>query len=85
MLQAVGVDCPACRRTNPDDALVCEMCGELLRRAPVVASRLEPPLPEPSLAEESPARDPREPWIYLGVGALTAPLFALTPLVDFMD
>jgi hypothetical protein len=84
MLQAVGVDCPACRRTNPEGCLVCEMCGELLRRAPVVALRLEPQLPEPSFAEESPARDPREPWIYLGVGALTAPLFALTPLVGFM-
>ena len=26
----------------------------------------------------------REPWIYLGIGALTAPIFALTPLLGYM-
>jgi hypothetical protein len=30
------------------------------------------------------ASDPREPWIYLGIGAITAPIFALTPLLGFM-
>jgi hypothetical protein len=35
-----------------------------------------------SLPCERPAR--LEPWAFLGLGALTAPIFALTPLVGFM-
>ena len=86
MSLAVGQACPACGRENADGALVCALCGELLRRVQAV----QPPIPEPQsapaqpFAPVEPASDPREPWIYLGIGAITAPAFALTPLLGFM-
>jgi hypothetical protein len=87
---ALGQACPACGRENPDGALVCALCGEVLRRVHALAPRASaPPAPtEPRfvdpIAPVEPASDPREPWLYLGIGAITAPVFALTPLLGFM-
>lgn len=85
MLQAALQACPACGRENGDGALVCALCGEVLRRVRVVHA------PAPALAApvdislpSEPAVSNSEPWIYLGVGALTAPIFAFTPLLGFM-
>jgi hypothetical protein len=95
MLPAVRHVCAACGRSNDDGALACNLCGEILRRdrptgaAParpsVRAERtavfpVEPRIEAP--AEASPRS--KEPWIYLGIGAVTAPIFALTPLLGFM-
>jgi hypothetical protein len=38
---------------------------------------------EPSFTDEV-QESPHAPWIYLALGALTAPVFALTPLLGFM-
>jgi len=48
----------------------------------VAAERNAAPAFSAPLAE-SPTRS-HEPWIYLGIGAITAPIFALTPLLGFM-
>jgi hypothetical protein len=86
-----GAACPGCGRAFDGDALVCPMCGEVLRHA-----RAEPaaqafaaafPVAEPNLGvgtSVEPAANPNEPWIYLAIGAVTAPVFALTPLLGFM-
>jgi len=67
---------------------VCGLCGELLRRpqrtakpvvlAPVVA------VEQPEVPRVASSREKFEPWLYLGLGAVTAPVFALTPFVGFM-
>jgi len=94
---AVGVStttpCPRCGRESPPQALACGLCGELLRRAP----RLSPPdeapadtVPAPFPAPPAPVdpaterRERLEPWVYLGLGLVTAPVFALTPLLGYM-
>lgn len=67
---------------------MCSLCGELLRRPPRTAKPVEPAQvveverAEVSLTEST--REKFEPWLYLGLGALTAPVFALTPFVGFM-
>jgi hypothetical protein len=89
MLETAASTCPGCGRTNDADALVCLMCGEVLRharaepavRTPSAAFPLSEPSVEPSIEQGA---DPREPWIYLAIGAVTAPVFALTPLLGFM-
>lgn len=84
---ALGQACPACGRDNPEGALVCGLCGEVLRRAHALAPEVATPAPSPiveTVESMEPASDPREPWLYLGIGAVTAPVFALTPLLGFM-
>lgn len=85
MLQTAQTACPACGRSNEGEALVCDLCGEVLRRgrveAPARSAAAVFPLTESTVA---PASASREPWIYLAIGAVTAPIFALTPLLGFM-
>jgi hypothetical protein len=81
---ALGQACPACGRENPDGAYVCGLCGGLLRHVPAVAPPIPSSVPAPSFEPIEVASDAREPWIYLGIGAVTAPIFALTPLLGFM-
>jgi len=79
MLLAVPPACAACGRVNADEALVCALCGHLLRGGRKAPS----PSPPPTIAGPE-AGVQAQPWIYLGIGALTAPVFALTPLLGFM-
>jgi len=86
--------CRRCGRVSDSQALTCELCGELLKRA----CALRPPGPEelerPASVPSQPAprtidpaaelRARREPWIYLALGLVSAPIFALTPLLGFM-
>ena len=48
-----------------------------------VATERSSPTPVSAPLSAVPARS-HEPWIYLGIGAITAPIFALTPLLGFM-
>jgi hypothetical protein len=73
--------CPQCGREHDGVALACALCGHVLRRA-VRASMPVVDAEEPARADA--AGDAREPWLYLGVGLVTAPVFALTPLLGFM-
>lgn len=65
------------------------MCGTLLRREEKaqVAASTATPVTTPSI----PLRTTRvesapgwEPWLYFGIGLATAPIFALTPILQFM-
>lgn len=80
--------CPRCGRPHDGETLVCGLCGEVLRREKEKTTR-------PTLArldaERSVASTPaevrgttREPWLFLGLGLLTAPIFAWTPLLGYM-
>ena len=63
---------------------MCPLCGELLqpaRRARASDTALAEPARE---SEPSARRSSPEAWSYLAIGALTAPVFALTPLLGFM-
>jgi hypothetical protein len=96
MVGTVVSACPRCGRPNAGEALVCGLCGELLRRPPPVSppaetdrvsSRPERPMvriPEPPADPLAERRARVEPWLYLGLGLVTAPVFALTPLLGFM-
>ena len=65
--------------------LVCGLCGHLLRRekasATPSASATRPHV-VPALVPQH--REGREAWIFLGLGLLTAPVFAWTPLLQYM-
>jgi hypothetical protein len=88
MATAAVQSCPRCRRPCAEGEFVCGLCGELLRRP----QRSVKPPARAEVVEEVPTEVPRassgraelEPWLYLGMGALTAPLFAWTPFVGFM-
>jgi hypothetical protein len=89
MTSAAVQSCPRCRRPCAESEFVCGLCGELLRRRP---QRSAKPVETVKVVEVEPteaphgasAREKFEPWIYLGLGALTAPVFALTPFVGYM-
>jgi hypothetical protein len=91
--------CPDCGRVNDGETLVCPMCGLVLRRSRAAAGTPATaavfPVAEPAAgapksekAASSPkaeeAASSKEPWIYLAIGAVTAPIFALTPILGFM-
>lgn len=82
MPATISLACPRCGRERTGGELVCGLCGELLGRAPRAAA---PPEIGPEAAESKPrdASAARAPWLYLGVGLVAAPLFAL-PLLSFM-
>src|SRR5262245_9034805 len=81
--------CGRCERKNSERALVCELCGTLLAReraseaphAVVTAGAPAVPISFPG-PTDSHAR--REPWIFLGVGLLAAPIFGTAPILGFM-
>lgn len=90
MLGTQELNCSRCGRAHDETTLVCSLCGQMLKRAPANRARdsaaQEPPSPAWSAPVESRADEPRslEPWLYLGLGLLTAPIFAITPLLKFM-
>lgn len=93
MDSAVSSACPRCGRTTVDGARMCGLCGSLLRAdaASQPAAIGTPPIPvdpvEAALAER--ARLERDasrhaPWGYFALGLATAPVFALTPILQYM-
>jgi hypothetical protein len=68
------------------------MCGEVLRRAPASArptaatplERTAAPIAVARKVPELTERERREPWVYLGLGLVSAPIFSLTPLLGMM-
>jgi len=91
MSRALAQACSRCRRECRETELVCGLCGNLLRREPIAAVASTPATPRPGPAAAPVAtlahrasRERWEPWIYLGLGALTAPVFALTPILGYM-
>ena len=84
--------CRRCGRPSEPQALACELCGEMLRRAPQAPKPqpLESTAALPSQSRSEPQdewtarRAAREPWIFLGLGLVTAPIFSLTPLLGLM-
>jgi hypothetical protein len=85
--------CPRCGREDDGRALACALCGELLRRstldAPLAGEVAPPrgvpaPAPVPVRADEGAPASAREPWLYLGLGLVLAPVFELTPMLGFM-
>jgi hypothetical protein len=92
MPSTATLSCPRCGRDADAQALMCGLCGEVLRRAAAAARPSRPTpilpaqgMPEPertdALAEQ---RARREPWIYFWLGLVTAPIFSLTPLLGMM-
>jgi hypothetical protein len=112
MVPVAASVCPHCGRSASDKALVCALCGHLLRREERTAASADPvsyrpelatPPPEHRPGAPSPARSDTfreslrarpteeetrrarlEPWFYFGLGIVTAPVFALTPMLKFM-
>jgi hypothetical protein len=89
MATILELDCAACGRTHGPQELVCSMCGHLLKRekrarAPYVPeTAFRSPEPE-AAAPRAPRGGALEPWLYLGIGIATAPVFALTPVLGYM-
>jgi len=69
--------CAECGHFNPRANSSCTMCGAMI--APAV-SGFE--LPRPELLVRPPAW--KEPAVFLGMGALLAPVFSLTPILQYM-
>lgn len=65
------LDCPRCRQPQPRGTARCAHCGAKLVSKPRPAA---------------PARTSRArvPWLYLGIGLVTAPVFVLGPLLQSM-
>src|SRR5262245_29502819 len=85
MPTSLELACASCGRPHDAAALVCGLCGHVLRRerasTAAIAAPREPTPPDE--AAEVHGRE-REPWIFLGLGLLTAPVFAWTPLLQYM-
>jgi hypothetical protein len=80
--------CPRCDYENPSDAQQCSLCGGLLddsdpaRLPRTIADR---PRPVSTVREQPRGWDDSlvpAPVFYLGVGALLAPVFTLTPVLS---
>jgi hypothetical protein len=72
-----------------DDALVCALCGHLMRHATAAVGKtvFAPPAIDDGARDESSPAERRariEPWFFLALGLATAPVFALTPILGFM-
>ena len=76
MRTAARPPCPDCGHLNPQAYSTCAMCGSMLE----LASGYE--LPRPGLVVRQPAW--KEPLVFLGIGALLAPVFSLTPILQYM-
>jgi len=95
---AVDTACPKCGRERAATEPICALCGTLLRVEPA-PSQAAPAFAKPSPPETGTQRieallaererleresSKHAPWIYLGVGLVTAPIFALTPVLQLM-
>jgi hypothetical protein len=66
------------------------MCGSLLARPRSAGKPVPKAAPQPACfataraVEVASPRERWEPWLFLGIGALTAPVFAWTPFLGFM-
>jgi hypothetical protein len=82
--------CTQCGRANDESAFVCGLCGTVLRReksarAALDATPLRATAPTRTFAEHADAQPSKaEPWIYLAIGLATAPVFAWTPILQYM-
>jgi hypothetical protein len=90
--------CPHCGRPAEELSLTCGLCGNVLRRER--EQRLGSPGAAPVAGGESAAqsfsfrtgeaaepessRAKLEPWLYLGIGLASAPVFAWTPILQYM-
>jgi len=95
---AVDSACPTCGRERIASERMCALCGSLLRvePAPIAAPPIAaaPAQPESSVQRIETLLAERErleressrhaPWLYLGIGLVTAPIFALTPVLQLM-
>lgn len=95
MPSVAAVACPKCRRECGEGELVCGLCGEMLRRerrlpepeADELARSAPAAVPMPAPPEwidASKRREQLEPWLFLGLGAITGPVFGLTPMLGYM-
>ncbi len=97
MAPALAVVCPQCGRPAREGARACELCGSLLRAgetprratpsasvptAPTTSDRVEAALAERERLERNASR--HAPWKYCALGLATAPVFALTPILQYM-
>ena len=76
MRTAARNPCPDCGHANPRVDSACVMCGAMLR--PLSGYEM----PRPELVVRPPAW--KEPVTFLGFGALLAPVFSLTPILQYM-
>lgn len=86
--------CQRCGRPHDERVLVCGLCGHVLRRernvatapstAPPAAAPVATPTPHrPSAHVDEPSAR-GEPWLYLAIGLVSAPVFAWTPILQYM-
>ena len=89
--------CDSCSCRNDADALVCSLCGKLLRKeqepssgnggAPAVRkgspTKTSVPAPGSSLSSKTVMGIP-VPFLYLFLGAVLAPVFLLHPILGYM-
>ncbi len=83
--------CTKCGRAHDESAFVCGLCGTVLRREPSTRSVAAPSpalrsLPQAHSFTQRVAAVPSraEPWMYLAIGLVTAPIFAWTPILQYM-
>ena len=69
--------CGECGHFVPRAESSCAMCGAMVAPAPTGFD-----LPRPELVVRAPAW--KEPLVFLGIGALLAPVFSLTPILQYM-
>lgn len=67
--------CPGCKRGNARWSDDCEYCGTALRAPVEKPDWLKPDV----VVLEAP-----NPWLFFGIGAVIAPVFALVPLLQYM-
>ncbi len=93
MTTLTQAQCSRCGRAHDESALVCNLCGQLLRRAqrapaatassvastPTHAERIEL-----ALAARVKPPSAAQPWKFLAIGLVTAPIFAFTPILQYM-
>jgi len=91
MPAVLEVPCPRCGRAQEAARELCALCGQRLLVASLPAGAVDVPAARASGAFRTRAVDDpdarraaREPWIFLALGLVTAPVFALTPILQYM-
>jgi len=86
MASAVRAPCPECGHRNSEQSLVCDLCGEVLRRPPAAPSRA----PRATVVhvrheERAPFGEPLSTTLrYVALGVALAPVFTFTPILRYM-